>query len=169
MNLIGPEEFDLEFTKCKFEKLVPRAKEGMSARARARRPKLYVVTDGQVPVYVGITRQPIVARLRYGWYADGRTGYYGYAWRRCLKTASLWLWFHPRRGKSAVRELETIEAEVVYEIRRKGQWPEHQTQIHFHPSSPEHRDAALAVLGSFDSGVAARRALLANNASHPEA
>ena len=34
----------------------------------------------------------------------------------------------------------------MFLIRSAGQWPAHQTEIHFHPSTPAHRDAAQAVL-----------------------
>jgi hypothetical protein len=40
------------------------------------------------------------------------------------------------------RELENL-------LRRTGQWPECQTEIHFHSSSKEHRDAAAAMLGTY--------------------
>jgi hypothetical protein len=40
------------------------------------------------------------------------------------------------------RELENL-------LRCAGQWPEYQTEIHFHSSSKEHRDAASAILGTY--------------------
>ena len=40
-----------------------------------------------------------------------------------------------------------MEAEVVFLIRQlSGQWPPFQTEIHFHPSTEDHREAARAVL-----------------------
>ena len=44
------------------------------------------------------------------------------------------------------RDIETVEAEVVYLIRSAGQWPEFQTEIHFHPSTPVHRKVAEEIM-----------------------
>ena len=43
----------------------------------------------------------------------------------------------------------TVEAEVVFLIRSAGQWPLHQTEIHFHPSTQIHRDAAASVMAHY--------------------
>ena len=40
----------------------------------------------------------------------------------------------------------TVEAEMVYLIRRSGQWPRFQTEIHFHPSEEHHRKVAKRLL-----------------------
>jgi hypothetical protein len=45
-----------------------------------------------------------------------------------------------------MKELETVEAEVVFLIRCAGQWPRGQTEIHFHPSEKEHRDLAAKIV-----------------------
>jgi hypothetical protein len=45
--------------------------------------------------------------------------------------------------------VETIEAEIVFLIRQRGQWPSHQTEIHFHPSRPYHRKAAEAIVNRY--------------------
>ncbi|WP_208456081.1 hypothetical protein [Burkholderia ubonensis] len=42
-------------------------------------------------------------------------------------------------------DIETIEAEVVYLVRQAGQWPKFQTEIHFHPSSADHRQWASTI------------------------
>ena len=46
-------------------------------------PKLYVITvkTNPAPMYVGITTQSMRSRLRLGFSADGKGGYYGYEWR----------------------------------------------------------------------------------------
>lgn len=49
----------------------------------------------------------------------------------------------------SVRDIETVEAEVVFLIRQAGQWPEFQTEIHFHPSNEGHREAARRILGHY--------------------
>jgi len=147
MKLVGPERYEMTLTRKRFTISTPSGVQELSSRAQARRPKLYVVARGRRPVYVGITNQPIRARLRLGWSADGSHGYYGYAFRRHLKAASVFIWFHPRvAGKKAIRELETIEAEVAYIVRKQGQWPAFQTEIHFYPSRAAHRRAARAVV-----------------------
>lgn len=147
MKLVGPERYELTFTPRRYTIATPSGDPRLSRLVQARRPKLYVVASGRRPVYVGITNQPIRARLRLGWSANGSHGYYGYAFRRHLRSASLFVWFHPsRRGRKAIRDLETIEAEVAYLIRKRGQWPEFQTEIHFYPSGAAHRRAARAVV-----------------------
>ncbi len=147
MELVGPERYELKFTARAFRIYSASGEQKLSHPVQARRPKLYVVASHGRPVYVGITNQPIRSRLRLGWTADGRTGYYGYAWRHHLKAATLFVWFHPRgRGKAAIRDLETVEAEVAYLVRRQGQWPAFQTEIHFCPSRVVHRGAAKAVV-----------------------
>jgi hypothetical protein len=43
--------------------------------------------------------------------------------------------------------VETVEAEIAYLIRNiDGQWPEDQTEIHFHQSSEIHRCASLKIV-----------------------
>ncbi len=50
-------------------------------------------------------------------------------------------------SNSAATELECVEAEVVFLARQKfKQWPEFQTEIHFHRSRQFHRDAADRIL-----------------------
>jgi hypothetical protein len=147
VKLIGPDRYQLKFSATRFRVYSPSGTQKLSPQAQARRPKLYVVARRGQPVYVGITNQPIRSRLRLGWKADGTHGYYGYAFRRHLKAAALYVWFHPRvRGKAAIRELETVEAEVAYLVRKRGQWPAFQTEIHFYPSRAAHRRVAKSVV-----------------------
>ena len=40
-------------------------------------PKLYVVIHEDAVLYVGITVRSMTARMRHGFNADGKTGYYG--------------------------------------------------------------------------------------------
>jgi len=49
------------------------------------------------------------------------------------------------------RDMETIEAEVVFLATQAGDWPEGQTEIHFHPSTPEHREIATSIWRSVTS------------------
>src|SRR5574341_974991 len=120
-----------------------------TGRAASSWPKLYVAVAENRPIYVGITRQSISSRLRLGWKAAGSSGYYGYAWRRSLKAASLFVWYADAdHGAESQRELETVEAEVVFVIRYTGQWPAFQTEIHFYPSNETHRDRKSTRLNS---------------------
>ena len=125
-----------------------------SGRATSNLPKLYIVSVDERPIYVGITKQSMRNRLRYGWTADGSKGYHGYRWRHHFDRANLDVWYHivddngsnvPLTTDAALLDIETVEAEVVYLVRGSGNWPEYQTEIHFHPSSAEHREIAERV------------------------
>ena len=67
-----------------------------------------------------------------------------------MDSAVLDVWAEePREGKDPADMLgiETVEAEVVFLLRQKlCQWPEYQTEIHFHPSGPVHRELARRIL-----------------------
>jgi hypothetical protein len=102
------------------------------------------------PIYVGVTRQPIRNRLRFGWSASGKGGYYGYAWRHGLNEAILDVWCHEDApADKPALDIETVEAEVVFLIRCSGQWPMYQTEIHFHPSTQIHRDIAARIMSRY--------------------
>ena len=147
MRLDGPERFELRFDADRYAVIHPDGARTFVGRAAKSWPKLYVAVAHERPIYVGITRQSIRARLRLGWAAKGSTGYYGYAWRHKLKVASLLVWYADAdRGDESQRELETIEAEVVFAIRAAGQWPAFQTEIHFYESNAVHRRLARRVL-----------------------
>lgn len=147
MRIVGPESYALSFDSESFQ-----LEESLSGSARSKLPKLYIVSVDRVPIYVGITKQPIRNRLRSGWKADGKNGYYGYAWRHHINQAQIDLWFDESDSTDrSLLNLETIEAEVVFLIRKAGQWPEHQTEIHFHPSSEGHREIAARIMGHYRS------------------
>jgi hypothetical protein len=152
MTLIGPDSFDLRFDAYAFSVWSGAAPSKFSSRAQSKIPKLYVVSVTGELVYVGITKQPIRSRLRLGWAAKGETGYYGYAWRHKLTAATLHVWYDEDARDRSCRDVETIEAEVAFLVRRAGQWPQHQTEIHFYPSSETHREQARRI---FDFVVAA--------------
>jgi len=121
-----------------------------TAPATMHVPKLYVVSRNGIPVYVGITSQSMATRLRLGFQADGKHGYHGYRWRNQRRlTLDVWR-LAGASPKRALAELECIEAEVVFLTRTKfDQWPEFQTEIHFHQSTSFHRNAAKRIIQYF--------------------
>ena len=146
MELIGPERYRLDCTATKFTLSSAAGGTNFSRRLCVKGPKLYVVADRGAVVYVGITNQPLRARLYLGWTAKGANGYRGYSLRHHLKRADLFVWLHPRHGRAHIRELKTIEAEVAYHVRRRKQWPKYQTEIHFYPSTAAHRRIARKIV-----------------------
>jgi hypothetical protein len=150
VRVVGPQTYQLTFDAKAFEVRCSLGTDKFSGFSTSKLPKLYVVSINRRPVYVGVTRRPIRARLRGGWRADGRTGYYGYAFRHKLVSAQLDIWCHENAaGPKLNLDLETVEAEVVYHIRQAGQWPLFQTEIHFRPSKAEHRRLAQHVLSHY--------------------
>lgn len=106
-------------------------------------PKLYVVKSGSKVIYVGVTSQSIRNRLRYGLEADGKHGYQGYKWKDYLSEVGILIWCFP---EEPFKRIEAIEAELVYLVRNHtGQWPECQTEIHFHKVSEEEKKVAKSI------------------------
>ncbi|HEY3118547.1 MAG TPA: hypothetical protein VGK54_17525, partial [Chloroflexota bacterium] len=133
-----------------YELVSPAGKGRFSGAAGKPGPKLYVVSHDGWPIYVGVTRRRMSERLSVGWRANGAHGYHGYEWRTRVNEVGLDIW--ALADESLVdpqRYLETIEAELVHLIRRSGQWPKYQTEIHFHESSDEHRDIAQSILAGY--------------------
>lgn len=138
--LMGPDGYDLTLTPGAYT--LERKFSGFSTK---KIPKLYVVVAEGLIVYVGVTRQSMSNRLRYGFKANGRNGYHGYAWRNKHARVSLYVW--SARADLSLLEVETIEAEVVFLIRKStGAWPDCQTEIHFHRASEDHKKAGADVL-----------------------
>jgi hypothetical protein len=139
MKISGPEHFKLTFDpkKCTAK---------FSGLANTKRPKLYAVAvDGEL-IYVGITKSTMRARLYGGWNAKGKNGYHGYAFRHTHTEADLYIWCHEDAVERSSLDLETVEAEVVFLVRKAGQWPRGQTEIHFHPSTKRHRELAFCIV-----------------------
>lgn len=147
--LKGPDTYKLTLTATTY-RLSDDRPQFCNAAARRGIPKLYIVSHQRKPIYVGITVQPMSSRLRYGWQANGRNGYYGYQWRQQFENVELDIWHSPNdSSEKPLLQVETIEAEVVFGLRQKGQWPLFQTEIHFHQSSQEHRKIAKKVLSHY--------------------
>jgi hypothetical protein len=146
MTLSGPDRYELKLNARNYRVSRPDGATSFKGLAAKVWPKLYVFVAGHTPVYVGITRRPMSARLRVGWRATGKGGYYGYALRHHLRSASLWIWYANADRERTRRDLETTEAEVAYLVRRTGQWPRFQTEIHFYKSSADHRRIAANIV-----------------------
>lgn len=142
--------YALHISEDDFRVLCPMGTDKFSGLATSRLPKIYVASVNNVPIYVGVTKQPIRNRLRYGWSATGEHGYHGYRWRNVFDQVQLDIWCHlDPTIEGACMDVETVEAEIVYLIRASGQWPEYQTEIHFHSSSDEHRMVARQIASKY--------------------
>lgn len=150
MKIAGPERYQLTFNSKQFTVLCEKGTDKFSGLATSKLPKLYIVSVNGKPIYVGMSKQSIRNRLRFGWAAQGKGGYYGYAWRHKFKKANIDIWCHqdPSIEKPHL-DIETVEAEVVYLIRSAGQWPLYQTEIHFHPSTTIHRKIAERIIARY--------------------
>ncbi|MEI4481163.1 MULTISPECIES: hypothetical protein [unclassified Phyllobacterium] len=151
MQIIGPERYALTYTPKDFAILCSNGTSQFSGIAISTMPKLYIASIAGKPVYVGITKQRLQKRLRFGWKAAGKGGYHGYKWRDFDGVADLHVWGHTDALERDVRDIETVEAEVVYLIRKKGQWPEFQTEIHFYKSSAVHRQVAADIMAHYNA------------------
>jgi len=114
MEIEGPEVYELVFTPTSFEVLCAKGTNKFSGLATSKMPKLYIASIDRKPVYVGLTKQSIRNRLRLGWRAAGEGGYHGYAWRHGNDKATLSLWCHMDAVDRSERDIETVEAEVVF-------------------------------------------------------
>jgi hypothetical protein len=140
MKVSGPEHHRLTFdaTKCNAR---------FSGLATNTFPKLYVVAVSGELIYVGVTKRKMSARFgAAGWNPNGRNGYHGYSWRHKHREADLYVWSHDDAPNRSSLDMETVEAEVAFLIRRAGQWPSGQTEIHFHPSEQMHRKLAELIV-----------------------
>jgi hypothetical protein len=150
MKVIGPDRYRLSFDARTFTVSCTKGTAKFSGLATSGLPKLYVVSVGGQPIYVGVTKQSMRDRLRYGWNATGTSGYYGYAWRHKFSEADVDIWCHEDApAENRLLDIETVEAEVVFLIRSAGQWPPFQTEIHFHQSDPGHRQVAAAIVANY--------------------
>ena len=157
MQLSGPYPYQIVFTPEGITSVKgPVGQKNFSGQASKKVPKLYIISREHKPLYVGKTRQAMSSRLRLGFKSDGSHGYHGYAWRHVESPtpANVDIWLSQEQGNTLVadKEIETLESEFVYLVRHVfDQWPEHQTEIHFHPSNQEHREAAKSILSHYRS------------------
>ena len=155
MELSGPERYFIRFTPKEITHVASdKGIAQFSPPVTQSGSKIYVVHEDQTAIYVGKTTTSITARLSRGSKQDPRKnhGYSGHKWRRCLCQASIDIWLFQFDDKStAKRDLETIEAEVVFLLRQQGQWPKFQTEIHFHQSDRIHRELAEQIVSHYRS------------------
>lgn len=143
MKIVGPLRYRVIIKSSQtFEIISPESDGKIHGKAAERqRPKLYVISHNKKPIYVGITKQNIRNRLRMGFQASGKGGYYGYSWRKYLKQVDMNIWCDEKDKSPA--DIEAIEAELVFLIRKYyKQWPKYQTEIHFHQSNTWHKKEA---------------------------
>ena len=93
MRVSKPVRYWIEFTPERItSKKGPKGEAKFSSPATSEKPKLYIISDGEKPFYVGATKSPIGTRLSSGFRADGRNGYSGYLWRHYMCRAALDIW-----------------------------------------------------------------------------
>ena len=112
-----------------------------------RGPKIYVFTHKDKIIYVGQAVQGMAGRMWLGFRANGQGGYWGYSWRHKLDSAALHIWCLTGADEEIeIDTLECVEAELVYLHRKThDQWPEFQTEIHFHQTTEDHREMAKGI------------------------
>ncbi len=160
MRLDGPYSYTINLQDRNYSVLSRDGEPHFTNPATSRRPKLYLLFKDSVFIYVGVTKQSLGTRIRIGMQANGKHGYHGYAWKSLIGNLTIEVWcLDAGRECDLSKELETIEANVVHLFRTSsGQWPSHQTEIHFHESSDFHRSAARQVLEKHDLQFPAARA-----------
>ncbi len=145
MQLPRPQRFTLRMLSRQRYSVVKDGSDrpGFTNPVTWRCPKLYVVLKGREIHYVGVTNSPMASRLNSGLKAKGKHGYHGYKWRKIKDPLRLLVWtFQSEKGKRFLRELETVEAEFAFHVRKQtNAWPRSQTEIHFFTATPEHLSA----------------------------
>jgi hypothetical protein len=150
MNLPKPQIFALQLKpSCSYQvELDDAPRPGFRHPATAVCPKIYVVTESRDIHYVGVTNRPMASRLNLGLKAKGKGGYHGYKWKGITLPLRLTVWSFPENSGTAVlRELETVEAEFAFLVRKDtGRWPLSQTEIHFYQDTPGHLKAVADLM-----------------------
>ncbi len=175
MQLCGPHTYQIAWGSSKETPKVVKSANGKPQFSNPvtckSKPKLYVVSHHCRPIYVGTTTDSITKRLNGGFKANPKTshGYRGYLWKN-LREAAIHIWMLTPEGPDfdsmnadpsmtrwegncQQREnivVETVEAEVVLLIHQEYlQWPEYQTEIHFHQSQDPHKKAARDIIKQY--------------------
>lgn len=121
------------------------AKDGtthFTAPVTGKGKKIYIVGKNEFIHYVGITKQSIRTRLRYGVSPNHASGYHGYKWLEENGDHCLVIW-----SFAYDVNVESVEAEIVYLLRKQyKQWPKYQTEIHFHQTGENERSLAKKIV-----------------------
>ena len=160
MRLNGPDRYHVTITDRSATVRAPNGTSHFVAPATTKSlPKLYVASKEGALLYVGATNQSMSVRLRGGLTANGAHGYHGYSWGKKNHAICLDIWYLDGEHTKPV-DLEAIEAEVVFLYRQEsGQWPQEQTEIHFHPSNSIHRQCARQVIDTLKEKLTANKRL----------
>lgn len=109
-------------------------------------PKIYIVKYNYEIIYVGYTKDSISNRLSYGLapynkketdldISPRKNPYAGYKWRH-LDKVDYFVWVFEDIELPVTTEMkylfENIEAEIVFKLKEKGNWPKYQSEIHFY-------------------------------------
>lgn len=149
MKLVGPEAYKLVKAEVGFKIKNLDGTDRLSPIATSTMPKVYIVSLGAWPVYVGATKQRL--RTRIGMKPVEGSGYYGHTFQDDGRGLMLHVWAHADAKERNHLDMETVEAEVVFLIRQAGQWPLFQTEIHFHPSNERHRQVAAEIFSTYST------------------
>lgn len=104
--------------------------------------KIYLVGKNGLIHYIGITKQSMSSRIRYGVKPNHKSGYHGYKWLKENGNHSLIIWTF-----NDDVDVEAVEAEIVHFFRvQHDQWPKYQTEIHFHATTNKERSLAKTIL-----------------------
>lgn len=151
MMCTGPYCYTLQLTGEKDKRVIAtKLCNGIEAKytlsvTKLSTPKIYILKEGDVVVYVGYTSQSIATRFWQGIRASGFNGYYGYKWKQVNELQLLVFVFDQKLegnkhdyDKTHVALAEAVEAELVYIVRNKtGKWPAYQNEIHFNNSQSD--------------------------------
>lgn len=106
-------------------------------------PKIYIIKEDNLFLYIGTTTQSLTTRFRYGLKASGKNGYHGYKWKT-RESVQLYVWCFESMNK---QQIENIEAELAFLIRTKtGKWPLKQNEIHFNNEFDNGKEIAEKML-----------------------
>lgn len=145
--MLGPFSYSLRIINGKIIKI-----KNFEAPVTFNNDKIYVISNCESIIYIGVTSQPIGTRLRMGQdhFKNPKNGYYGYKWLNQNRELNLDIFVSEDNEARENNEfIETVEAEIAYLVRNvDGQWPIAQTEIHFHPSLEEHRRIALFIVNT---------------------
>jgi len=149
MRVQGPVRYQLTFKPDRVSVRSAGGDSKFTGIATLKQPKLYVISVANKPCYVGVTKQPVRNHLRLGSKAKPDSKHPSNAIRSEGSEVDLDVWCHLDAVDRSDADLEAVEAELVFLIRRTGQWPKHQTVIHSRPSTWRHRKIAADIMAHY--------------------